>query len=532
MVAYIRSEDINEAIHCSLVLARSRVTPLKHLSIPRLELTAATMAVRIAKMLEEELDQVHETYFWTDSQTVLKYINNTSRRFKTFVANRVAVITEATSPSQWGYVRTTNNPADDTSRGLSINQFLKNERWIKGPSFLQESVEQWPKMQEISLISEDDPEIKREVNTGITVEESTVMDNLIKRYSSFNKLRRIVAWLLVLKKNLRQRIIPATNKSTIRRLEVEHLQAAEREILMQVQQQYFSKEIKALKGNNPNEIAQALKYSQLRKLDPTLHDKLLCVGGRLDRSDLPESARHPVIVPKNSLIAEYLILDAHKEVGHLGRNTVLNAVRERFWILGARAIIRTVISRCVTCHKHRASPGQQKMASLPRERVLADFPPFYNSDMDMFGPFEIKRGRSTVKRYGLIFTCLASRAIHLEITHSMDTDSCLNALRRFIARRGGVSSIRSDNGTNFVGVERELREAVLAWNASHIPDWLHQRNIKWIFNPPSASHFGGAWERQIRTVRQVMKGVLQEQHITKVFIHFFAKWSLSSMAYR
>lgn len=133
--------------------------------------------------------------------------------------------------------------------------------------------------------------------------------------------------------------------------------------------------------------------------------------------------------------------------------------------------------------------------------------------MDYFGPFFIKRARSELKRYGCLFTCLTTRAIHLEVSNTLDTDSFINALQRFIARRGQPIEMRSDNGTNFVGGLRELRRAIDEWNHQKISDHRLQGNVKWIFNPPSASHMGGVWERQIRTFRSVLNSVLQLQRL-------------------
>lgn len=132
------------------------------------------------------------------------------------------------------------------------------------------------------------------------------------------------------------------------------------------------------------------------------------------------------------------------------------------------------------------------MADLPEERVVPDLPPFTNVGVDYFGPVDVKRGRSIVKRYGVVFTCMTSRAVHLEVAYSLDTDSCINALRRFICRRGQVSHLRSDNGTNFVGAERELREALASLNHDRIERALSKKGIKWSFNPPAGSHHGGA----------------------------------------
>jgi hypothetical protein len=152
------------------------------------------------------------------------------------------------------------------------------------------------------------------------------------------------------------------------------------------------------------------------------------------------------------------------------------------------------------------------MADLPRDRVTPSKPPFTYTGVDCFGPFEVKRGRSTVKRYGVLFTCLTVRAIHIEVAASLDTESFINALRRFIARRGQPEEIRSDNGGNFVKGEKELKRAVNDWNQTHIHEALLQQNVKWTF-PPAGSHHGGVWERCIRTVRKVILATLKEEQL-------------------
>ncbi|XP_068687804.1 uncharacterized protein [Montipora foliosa] len=151
------------------------------------------------------------------------------------------------------------------------------------------------------------------------------------------------------------------------------------------------------------------------------------------------------------------------------------------------------------------------MADFPEERVRPDRPPFTSVDLDFFGPFQVRCGRSLFKRYGVIFTCLAIRAVHIEVAFSFDTDSFLLAPRRFIARRGQVKEIYSDNGTNFTSGERELHDAISEWNQKKIHNSLLQKNIKWTFSPPDGSHFVGIWERCIRTIRKILRSLLREQ---------------------
>ena len=150
------------------------------------------------------------------------------------------------------------------------------------------------------------------------------------------------------------------------------------------------------------------------------------------------------------------------------------------------------------------------MSDLPACRVSGSLPAFTYTGVDYFGPFSIHDGRKEVKRYGVIFTCMASRAVHLEVANTLQTDTFINVLRRFVARRGTIKQLYSDNGTNFVGTERELRQALAEMDQQSIQYRLLQAGIDWIFNPPNASHMSGTWERMIRTVRKVLTGLVQE----------------------
>ncbi len=261
------------------------------------------------------------------------------------------------------------------------------------------------------------------------------------------------------------------------------------------------------------------RSSHFVKLDPIMQDGILRVGGRLHRSALPADAKHPVILPKNHHVSNLILRHIHQETGHSGRSYTLSKLRERFWVPQADSVLRRILSKCVTCRKISAKPGKQWMANLPQDRLIPDNPPFTSVGIDYFGPFEVKCGRSVVKRYGVLFTCLTVRAIHLEVASSLETDACINAFRRFVARRGQMSVMRSDNGTNLVGAEKEKREAIKGWNQSKISNVLMQKGITWIFNPPAGSHFGGIWERQIRSVRRILNQLLKQQSLDDERLH-------------
>ena len=298
---------------------------------------------------------------------------------------------------------------------------------------------------------------------------------------------------------------------------------AEIVIVRFAQQQRFKAEIDALSSGK----SAVRKESPIYKLDPCLEDDLLRVGGRLSRAALPEEVKHPLILTKDQHISTLILRHIHQQLGHSGRNHTLSKLRRKYWITKAPSAIRKVINDCWTCRLRTARAGEQKMADLPLERTLPDLPPFTSVGVDFFGPIEVKRGRSLCKRYGVIFTCLASRAVHLEVANSLDTDACINALRRFISRRGQVSHMLSDNGTNFVGANRELKEAHAALNHDQIQRSLIPAGVDWKFNPPGASHFGGIWERMIRTIRCALKSVLHQQQLDDDGLHTVLRRSLT-----
>ena len=229
-------------------------------------------------------------------------------------------------------------------------------------------------------------------------------------------------------------------------------------------------------------------------------------------SDQPCKIKFPIILPKEGILTRRIIEWFHKQVGHSGRSTTANEIRSNgFWIIGMTPLVKSVIFSCVRCRLLRGKMGEQKMADLPLERTL-EVTPFSYSGVDMFGPFQIKEGRKIHKRYCALFTCFSSRAVHLESTNKMDTDSFILALRRFISTRGRIRTLRSDNGSNFVGADNEFKKALKEMDHTKIGKFLQTEMCDWINwekNTPTASHMGGIWERQIRTVRSILSSLLK-----------------------
>ncbi|XP_006811478.1 uncharacterized protein LOC102806687 [Saccoglossus kowalevskii] len=508
-VIYLRQINSSENIYCSFVFAKARVTPLKKITIPRLELTAATLAVRLVSIVQRELDfKIDKAIYWTDSTAVLRYIRNDRARYHTFVANRVQVIREATVPEQWHHVDTKRNPADLASRGVQTTNELNNSDWFCGPGFLWEKEAEWPEQVISMRIEENDPEVKTSCAT-IEFEDTSIIDSLLTRISGWWKLKRVMGWVIIAKNKFLKFIgkLECQFEEVVQCLTPKMLYESEVAVVKYVQRKAYIEEIEVLsKGKT------VTKRSPLFKYDPVLTDDgIIRVGGRLKKADLLYEIKHPIVLPKNSQVSVMIVRDAHSTVGHLGRNSILAKVREKYWIYGASQLAKRVARSCVTCQRYHAAPCEQVMAELPADRVVAEVSPFTFCGMDYFGPLTVRRGRSDVKRYGVIFTCFSSRAVHLEIAHSLETDACINAIRRFMARRGPVRSIRSDNGTNLVGSEKELRHALEGLDQSRMNDVLCAEGIEWHFNPPAASHFGGVWERMIRSIRKILYSLLREQ---------------------
>ena len=539
--SYLRLNDENGKVHTSFVMGKARVTPRKSVSIPRLELAAAATSVKVANTIKEELEYERiEDHYWTDSKVVLGFIGNESRRFHTYVANRVQIIHDHSDPSQWHYVKTSSNPADEASRGMSAKEFVEKSKWIEGSEFLREPEEEWSNVEESGdTFDQPLPEVKNmRVNSQEVKKGNCGILDRLERFSSWHKARSAVAYCLKYKKILKDRVNckkssqgnesykeKGTNNSNTNvavDLCVEDLEEAEREIIKHIQNVAFPTELETLRGlqGKPNygtresdkeKKGVLRRTSSLYTLDPFVDEQgVLRVGGRIRRASFSESLKNPVILPKSSHITSLIISHVHNKTHHSGRGITLNELRcSGYWIISGNGMVRRFISRCVKCRYLRGKTGEQKMANLPRQRV-EPAPPFSYCAVDYFGPWYVKRGRSMVKRYGALFTSLASRAIHIEVADTMETDSFIQALRRFICRKGPVREIRCDRGTNFIGAENELKRAIEEIDDEKVKTELLKDNIDWIKNPASASNFGGVWERQIRSIRNVMNALMKE----------------------
>ncbi|XP_078032247.1 uncharacterized protein LOC144467474 [Epinephelus lanceolatus] len=368
-VSYLRLEK-DDRVQVAFLLGKARVAPLKQTTIPRLELTASVLAVRVDKMLQKELQlNLEKSVFWTDSTTVLKYICKGTRRFQTFVANRVSIIREAADADQWRYVGSKENPADDASRGMRAENFLKGRRWINGPKLLCEPKEVWPKL-------DADLDVIPAVNS-VVVDFESATDRLLCYFSSWTRLKTSVAWFLKVKRTLvllgqkRKELCASADlnkdkletqehaaerkiqsfKATLKgqSLTPEDLEKAGQSIIQYVQEHKFKAEIASLKNGCKN----VSKGSPLYRLDLVMDNGILRVGGRLDKAALPAESKHPVILSKDLHVSVLILCHIHHQLGHAGRNHMLSRLRQRYWIINANSAARRVISDCVVCRRNR-----------------------------------------------------------------------------------------------------------------------------------------------------------------------------------
>ncbi|XP_062704050.1 uncharacterized protein LOC134286454 [Aedes albopictus] len=513
-VAFLRV-NIGGVIRCSLAMSRSKVAPLKKQSIPRLELMAAVLGARMSRtMTDTHSLKISRCVLWTDSRTVWSWIRADQHQYKQFVAFRIGEILELTRASDWRWVPTKQNLADVLTKWQHGTLNSESE-WFRGAPFLYEPEDQWPTL--------DVPIEKTSEEAKGFVSFHCVVD--VDRCSRWTTLQRVTAYVIRFIENCKrkvasqqlvtvrasknqQRMILAQLPSTQRSLEKEELQKAEVLLWKQAQHDRFPDEISLLSKNLNKKSGGILdsvkKTSCLYKLSPVLDDDgVLRMGGRMEMSEeMPFDKKFPIILPRKHATTAKVIQFYHEKFAHANRETVTNELRQRFWIPNIRTAVRQVVNECVWCKVYRCRPQPPLMAPLPAARMTAYVRPFHSVGVDYLGPIEVTVGRRKEKRWVAVFTCLAIRAVHLEIVASLSTQSCLMAIRRFSCRRGVPSEIYSDNATCFKGANNEMRRI-----HGECSDRVVTAATAWHFNPPASPHMGGIWERMVRSVKEAMKAL-------------------------
>ena len=379
--SYLRLVNTLGQVHCSLLIGKARVAPLKLVTIPRLELNAALLSVRMGTFLKDELEYDNITqFYWTDSRVVLGYISNDSKRFHVFVGNRVQQIRDGSDISQWRYVNTSVNPADEGSRGVSPEDFLAKSKWLHGPDFIWAS-DLGCDTEINATLDPHDPEL-RKVQVLHTHSGFLPTDFELTRFDYFSNwfsLKRAVALCLRFKANLRSPM------KVLGPVTVEELQRAEKEIIRIIQCHAFKEEIALLQ--RPDKDVTLKQSSSIYGLDPFLDKEgILRVGGRIRRAKVSVDIKHPMIIPKHGHVTNLIIASFHDKVSHQGRGLTINKIRSSgYWIIACSAAVRKHIFNCVPCRRLRCPVQGQKMADLPTDR-LDSAPPFSYCGVDFFGP--------------------------------------------------------------------------------------------------------------------------------------------------
>lgn len=406
---------------------------------------------------------------------------------------------ELTEVSQWKHVRTLENPADVISRGISAEELLTSKLWWEGPNWLITDENTWrPHVYQVL----EESELPERKSIKLVLVVSNYTNKIIQYYSDWNKLKRGVAWLLRFIKYLQDKKVvsrvPYNSES--------ELKLAERWILKRVQYETFSDEVRALKENK-----ELPSQSKLKCLNAYIKNGLILVGGRLNNSNYLEGQKHPIVLPVNHKVTQLIFNQKHKEQLHCGPQALLAEVRRQYWPLRGRAIARSSVLKCIRCTRAKPRFTEPMMAALPRQRVQCTRP-FTVTGVDFAGPLTIRSGLRRVvgvKAWIAVFVCFVTRAIHLEVVEDLTSKAFIASLRRFMSRRGRCKTIYSDNGTNFVGAQKELKSYVD--NAGLI---MAQEGIEWRFNPPAAPHFGGLWESAVKGAKHHLSRMMGEAKLT------------------
>lgn len=557
-VAYIRVKRTDGKIIANIISAKSRVAPLKKLTIPRLELLAALMAAQLATYVSRacRLSSI-QTHLWSDSSICLHWIKRDPATNNQFVANRVTAILEHSTNVVWRHVAGVDNPADLVSRGTTSEQLKNAALWWHGPEWLATPRENWPEPTVQILSAEEQKNIQAESKTrivAVTVKDTTNVlsiksndgtnnsEPLIARRSTLGSILRVTAYIQRFVFNIRKKMASNGRMRTRRAIQMQRKPRAHTPIspgerddalvywIKAAQNAEYAKEIEACQSKKNMPI-----NSTILKLVPTIDMQgILRVRGRLGKAEIADDTKHPIIIPSMSTLATLLIRNAHIVTLHGGPQIMMAYLRQKFWIPKMRQNIQKQIHKCVTCIRHRQNPCDQIMADLPNVRVTQN-EPFSRTGLDLAGPFLIRKhpGRSPsernikrtkkeiqdttpkMKAWVILFCCMVTRAVHLDVMVSLKTEEFLAAFSRFVNRKGRCFYLMSDNGTTFVGADNEVNRAFSEWCRNPPNDELAKYQTVWKFITPAAPHMGGAWESLVRRLKHHMKRVVGDRLLTR-----------------
>jgi hypothetical protein len=526
-VAYLRvsSESGSSA---NLVYAKTRLAPSgTKVTLPRLELLGVTIGARMAIFLRKSLGIGIKVYLFTDATTVLHWIKST-KKYSRFVTARLKEIKEVVD-CEYRFVKSQDNPADLCTRGKTGAELQDLSFWWQGPGWLSNSIEEWPTKVDLAAFTDRDVEaIEAEIpvvqasHTLVAVEGprpdavegyiSNVID--VADFSSLTRLCRVTARCL---KFLRQKAIRCSSVNQVGDevvVDCKDTKVAKGLWVKAVQQEHFSSAIDAIKMKQKHGLVTQLNLD----LDD---DGILRTYSRFGNADVPEDTRNPMLLPKRGLFTKLVVRSVHKSVGHFGGDAyTLAAVRKEFWIPSGRQYVRKILYGCAGCLKLKGpSFKQPPMPDWPISRVSKSTP-FETVGLDYLGPATVRIGNYTVgfktmSVHVCLFTCLTIRAVHLEVVLDAGGTEFLDALTRFVARRGVPKVIISDNAGQFKITKSLVEKAWFDGLKSHaVERYSSEKGIKWMFIAEMAPWQGGFYERLVGLVKGAMRVVIGRRILT------------------
>lgn len=480
--AYIRFELKDGTFSAQLLAAKSRIAPSRQITVPRLELCAAVLSARLRKVIEKETSFVFDRVLHlTDSMIVRSQIQNESHGFGTFVGTRIAEIQTFTDTHEWWWVATDDNAADCATRPQHPRNLGSESVWQRGPKYLTVPSDQWPINQPCITDLPDRKSVSLQCNI-IKQVITPMMD--VGKFSCYKKMIKTTAIVLSIFRR-------KTFRGTLLALTADDFNDAERYWVKMVQQEF-----------------QEDWNKRFRRLGPSKDENGVIVVGERISNWLKDNWNQNgfILLSQNHQFTKLYITHLHY-IDHGGVDLTLAKLQSKFWVPRARKVIKSVKGKCVICRKMDKIATGQEMGQLPEQR-LKPSPAFYNTSLDLFGPLMIRdtvKRRTRAKTYGVIFTCLASRAVHIDLVEGYDTQSFLSAFRRFVSIRGYPHTVHSDMGSQLMAASKEIRDMTGKWNLHEISNLGIQQGMMWSFNKSANAPWqNGACESLIKSVKRLL----------------------------
>ncbi|XP_046632893.1 uncharacterized protein LOC124312397 [Daphnia pulicaria] len=522
----------------AFVMSKARITPIKdsqregerEISIPEAELMAAYLGTLLATTIIAALKKNGirmKIFLWSDSQIIHFWISKSEGHPRQFITNRVKKIREFTqqNAATWRYLPSEDNPADILSRGATLSEFKKSSLWRSGPNWLIDR-KKWP-IWSVSLFK-----TSRSVHLTVSSkkEDEEEIGNIIDpSIYSWEMLLRTTGQIYRLLSNLKRK--DASRKSwNLQLLNALELQDAENVWIRFFQRKHLAEELKYLQGKK-----EAWRPSLVSQLDLFLDGSgIIRCKGRLQNAGISESAKHPVLIPKKTVLARLIITSVHQRIAHYGVDSTIAHLMQKYWIPSARAQVKALCRNCPKCRRESGPSYRYPYpASLPADSVQENYP-FAITGVDYTGAIQVTSKGERISVYILLFTCGVTRAIHLEVVKDMTAGSFSNALKRFTGHHPIPRLIYSDNASTFVNASNYLLEL---FNHRKVQEELAAMRILWKFIPKAAPWYGGWWERlialtktalrkmvgrtilsftQLQTVTTQIEAILNDRSLTKI----------------